>query len=36
MTKANLETLAKMQESVLSAFMQKREKGQDDEKEKRS
>ena len=36
MTKANLETLAKMQESVLSAFMPKREKGQDDEKEKRS
>jgi polyhydroxyalkanoate synthesis repressor PhaR len=36
LTKANLETLAKMQESVLSAFMPKREKGSDDEKEKRS
>ena len=32
MTKANLETLAKMQESVLSALMPKREKGSDDDK----
>ena len=32
MTKANLEALAKMQESVLSAFMPKREKNPDDEK----
>jgi len=31
MTKANLETLAKMQESVLSALMPKREKGRDDD-----
>jgi polyhydroxyalkanoate synthesis repressor PhaR len=36
LTKSNLEALAKMQESVLSAFMPKREKAQDDEKEKRS
>jgi polyhydroxyalkanoate synthesis repressor PhaR len=36
MTKSNLEALAKMQESVLSAFMPKREKSPDDEKEKRS
>jgi polyhydroxyalkanoate synthesis repressor PhaR len=32
MTKANLETLAKMQETVLSALMPKREKGSDDDK----
>jgi polyhydroxyalkanoate synthesis repressor PhaR len=35
MTKANLETLAKMQETVLSALMPKREKARDDD-EKRS
>jgi polyhydroxyalkanoate synthesis regulator protein len=32
LTKSNLETLAKMQETVLSAFMPKREKDKDDEK----
>jgi polyhydroxyalkanoate synthesis repressor PhaR len=32
LTKSNLETLAKMQESVLSALMPKREKGSDDDK----
>jgi polyhydroxyalkanoate synthesis repressor PhaR len=32
MTKSNLETLAKMQETVLSALMPKREKGSDDDK----
>jgi polyhydroxyalkanoate synthesis repressor PhaR len=35
MTKSNLEALAKMQESVLSALMPKREKGREDD-EKRS
>jgi polyhydroxyalkanoate synthesis repressor PhaR len=35
MTKANLEALSKMQETVLSALLPKREKGRDDD-EKRS